>query len=68
MSNVINPPPALTDETFPGLFEACRSRASQERWAEIPWIGDLWEGRQQAAAQQKPMFIWAMNGHPLGCT
>lgn len=68
MSNVINPPPALTDGTFPVLFEACRPRASQERWVEIPWIGDLWEGRQQAAALQKPMFIWAMNGHPLGCT
>ncbi|MSS71785.1 MAG: hypothetical protein EXS64_09885 [Candidatus Latescibacteria bacterium] len=67
MSHVINPPPELTDGTFPALFEACRPRASQERWVEIPWIGNLWEGRQQAAAQQKPMFIWAMNGHPLGC-
>lgn len=67
MDRVVNPPPELTDGTFADLFEACRPKASQERWVEIPWIGNLWEGRQQAAAQQKPMFIWAMNGHPLGC-
>jgi hypothetical protein len=64
---LVNPPPALTAETFAGLFEACRPKADQERWTEIPWIGELWEGRQKAAREQKPLFIWAMNGHPLGC-
>ncbi len=67
MDRITNPPPELNDRTFPELFEACRPRASQERWTEIPWIGNLWEGRQEAARQMKPMFIWAMNGHPLGC-
>jgi hypothetical protein len=33
----------------------------------VPWIGNLWEGRRQAAELEKPLFIWAMNGHPLGC-
>lgn len=67
MSHPINPAPALTDATFGNLFEACRPRAFEERWTEIPWIGNLWEGRQEAARRMKPMFIWAMNGHPLGC-
>ncbi len=31
------------------------------------WLGELWESRQQAAREEKPIFIWAMNGHPLGC-
>ena len=26
------------------------------------------EARQEAAKQKKPIFIWAMDGHPLGCT
>ena len=64
---MVNPPPALTAESFEALFEACRPRADEERWTEVPWIGHLWEGRQQAAALEKPLFIWAMNGHPLGC-
>ncbi|MCY3682853.1 MAG: hypothetical protein OXH16_15740 [Gemmatimonadetes bacterium] len=63
---ITNSAPALTDETFEVLFEACRPQ--KERWTDIPWIGGLWEGRQKAAREEKPLFIWAMNGHPLGCT
>lgn len=63
---ITNSAPALTDETFEALFEACRPQ--KERWTDIPWIGGLWEGRQKAAREEKPLFIWAMNGHPLGCT
>ncbi|MYF19026.1 MAG: hypothetical protein F4215_17100 [Gemmatimonadetes bacterium] len=63
---ITNPAPALTDETFEALFEACRPQ--KERWTDIPWIGGLWEGRQKAAREEKPLFIWAMNVHPLGCT
>ena len=39
-----------------------------ETWKTIPWKLTLLEARKIAAAQQKPMFIWAMDGHPLGCT
>ncbi|MDA0745897.1 MAG: hypothetical protein O2954_05220 [bacterium] len=59
--------PLLTDTTFETLFEACRPKASGERWTQVPWIGELWPGRQEAARTEKPLFIWAMNGHPLGC-
>lgn len=62
----INLPTELTQETFDTLFGACRPRASEERWTEVPWIGELWEGRQQAAQLNKPLFVWAMNGHPFG--
>lgn len=37
------------------------------KWASIPWQTDLWQARQLAAAQNKPIFMWAMNGNPLGC-
>lgn len=37
------------------------------RWTRIPWRGDLWEGRVEALATGRPLFVWAMNGHPLGC-
>ena len=57
----------LSDETFQDIFETCRPRMSAEKWTEIPWFGTLWEARQRAAAELKPLFIWAMNGHPFGC-
>ena len=37
-------------------------------WRTIPWQTSLLRAQRLAAAQDKPMFIWAMDGHPLGCT
>ncbi|MEO6597641.1 MAG: hypothetical protein ABIP94_23095 [Planctomycetota bacterium] len=37
-------------------------------WRSIPWRIHLLEAQREAAAQQKPLFLWAMDGHPLGCT
>ena len=62
-----NPPPELTAETFGDLFEHCRPKPQTERWTEVQWETDLWPARQRAAQEGKPLFIWAMNGHPVGC-
>jgi hypothetical protein len=40
----------------------------EDRWAAIPWLTDLWQARQLAARQGKPILLWEMDGHPLGCT
>ena len=37
------------------------------KWREIPWIPSLWQGVKVSQASNKPIFIWAMNGDPLGC-
>jgi hypothetical protein len=37
-------------------------------WRTIPWKTDLLEAQRLAVAESKPIFIWAMDGHPLGCT
>ena len=34
----------------------------------IPWLSSLEAGLRAADAQQKPLLLWVMNGHPLGCT
>ena len=39
-----------------------------ERWEEIPWETDLGAARQRAAREKKPLLMWIMDGHPLGCT
>ena len=43
-------------------------RRDEVKWQEIPWQTDLWTARRLAAEQGKPIFLWAMNGNPLGCT
>jgi len=39
-----------------------------ETWRTIPWETSLLRAQEQAARERKPLFIWAMDGHPLGCT
>ena len=53
-------------------FDAARAlvKASpgEARWDEIEWSTSLWEGRKRAAAEGKPLFLWAANGNPIGIT
>ena len=58
----------LTDAKFQQLHAKIVGSTKAEKWAEIPWLTDLWEARKLAAREGKPIFMWAMNGHPLGCT
>lgn len=39
-----------------------------ETWKTIPWQTNLLAAQQIAAKKKQPIFIWAMDGHPLGCT
>ncbi len=39
-----------------------------EAWQSIPWHSNLTSAQLAAIEQNKPLFIWAMDGHPLGCT
>lgn len=40
----------------------------EERWLAIPWRLDLMQARVEAQRLHKPLFLWIMNGHPMGCT
>jgi hypothetical protein len=42
--------------------------AEEEKWLTIPWRTNLMEARAEAQREGKPMFLWIMNGSPLGCT
>ena len=33
---------------------------------DVPWVATLWEARQKAAAEGKPIFVFATGYHPLG--
>lgn len=40
----------------------------ESAWLSIPWRTNLWQARQEAAQANKPIYLWEMDGHPLGCT
>lgn len=55
-------------EKFADLQKVIRPSSSEDRWATIPWHVSLWDARKEAAKQGKPILLWEMDGHPLGCT
>ena len=42
--------------------------ASELAWMKIPWQPSFHEGLLEARSQGRPLLLWVMNGHPLGCT
>jgi len=50
------------------LQKVIRPSSGEDKWASIPWHVSLWEARKEAAKQGKPILLWEMDGHPLGCT
>ena len=57
----------LTDADFKRLQKQLQP-AADEPWRTIPWKISLLDAQKTAAKEKKPIFIWAMDGHPLGCT
>lgn len=39
----------------------------EDLFDQIPWQTTIWEARQLAAKEGKPILLWEMDGHPLGC-
>ena len=59
---------SLPEKEFAALHAAVAPQGENERWAEIPWQTDLQAARRKAADEGKPLIMWIMDGHPLGCT
>jgi len=58
----------IKPEQFAKLQALVKPDQTEDEWAKIPWMTDLWQARQVAAKQGKPILLWEMDGHPLGCT
>ena len=59
-------PDGLTVQEFEKLHKELQP-PKDELWLSIPCKTNLLEARAAAAEQKKPIFIWSMDGHPLGC-
>jgi hypothetical protein len=59
----------LAETNVAALHELMQPKKEELIWKDsIPWRTDLWEARREAAAAGKPIYLWEMDGHPLGCT
>lgn len=60
--------PELTDKNFEAVRDAILPSKAELAWKAIPWKSTLWDALVQAQKEDKPILLWAMNGHPLACT
>ena len=63
-----DPEPTLTWDDYAAVRDAVLPQGDELGWLDVPWRPVLWDAIEEARGADKPLFIWAMNGHPLGCT
>jgi len=56
------------DGAFDPQFASVIPNARDLAWRKIPWRANFWDAVIAAQEQEKPVLLWAMNGHPLACT
>jgi hypothetical protein len=59
--------PPLSDDDAARIRKLVRPVVGEDPFATIPWETSLWDARTKAAAAGKPILLWEMDGHPLGC-
>ena len=64
--------PATPHELGPSTFAEwgafIRPSADELRFEDIGWRNAFWPAVEEARALGRPILLWTMNGHPLGCT
>ena len=61
-------PPELNDQTFAAWRDRIRPREAERCYETVHWLPTFWDGVMTAQKEDKPILLWAMNGHPLACT
>ena len=65
---VLGAAPELNDRTFERWRDHIRPRAEECSFRDIPWRESFVAAVNEAHETDRPILLWAMNGHPLGCT
>lgn len=60
--------PSVHQRTLAEWRAAIAPSESERRWTSIGWRASFWSAVEESNAVEKPILLWAMNGHPLGCT
>ena len=58
----------LNKANFTQWRDLIRTTDSELAWQQLPWTPSFHDGLAQAAKLNKPLLLWVMNGHPMGCT
>jgi len=58
----------LPHERFESLHSLILPGKDDSQWMNVTWLPatNIWEARQKAAKEGKPILLWYMAGEPLG--
>ncbi|MEL6427687.1 MAG: hypothetical protein AAFU73_09160 [Planctomycetota bacterium] len=60
--------PELDARSLDAWLESLQPTRKEAAFESIPWRSTFAEGLEDATAAGRPLLLWVMNGHPLGCT
>jgi hypothetical protein len=60
--------PVLDDQSFGRWRDYVLPQPKEELYLEIPWREAFYIAVNEGRDTDRPILLWAMNGHPLGCT
>lgn len=58
----------LNDTTFTQWRDRIRPKAEERSFETVAWLPTFWEGVIAGQKEDKPILLFAMNGHPLART
>src|SRR5262245_9528363 len=65
---VAKAPEELNDKTLATWRDRIRPKTEELTYGTVKWLPTFWEAVIAAQKKDKPILLWAMNGHPLACT
>ncbi len=60
--------PKKSERDWREWAEFIRPTEEDLRWQAIPWRPTFYSAVCEAQRLDRPLLLWAMNGHPLACT
>ncbi|MBZ0138036.1 MAG: hypothetical protein K8I27_16895 [Planctomycetes bacterium] len=58
----------LTDKSYDRIRAHVLPNEDEEAWQKVNWRATFWDGVIDAQKEDKPIMLFAMNGHPFACT
>lgn len=55
-------------ENYEHWLKFIQPDAKEQAYKEIDWRNQFWPAVLEAKELGRPVLLWTMNGHPLGCT
>jgi hypothetical protein len=57
----------LSPESYDKIRDTVIPSKAELKWLDIGWRPSVWDALVEGQKEEKPLLIWAMNGHPLAC-